>query len=79
MLPKLRGIDATRQKDIDYLLFKLDGTENKSKLGGNAVLGISLAVCKAAANASIILLYGGNVNDLVVCVVLWVLYDLFVI
>jgi len=70
MSAKLRGIDATRQKDIDYFLLKLDGTENKSKLGGNAVLGVSLAVCRAAANASIILLYGGNVNDLVVCVVL---------
>jgi enolase len=44
------GWDATEQKDIDQALIDLDGTENKSKLGANAILGTSLAVAKAAAN-----------------------------
>lgn len=39
----------TQQKEIDELMLKLDGTENKSKLGANAILGVSLAVCKAGA------------------------------
>ncbi len=45
----LEGLDATEQKQIDKLLIELDGTENKSKLGANAILGVSLAVAKAAA------------------------------
>ncbi len=45
----LVGEDATRQKSVDGLLLELDGTENKSKLGANAILGTSLAVAKAAA------------------------------
>ena len=48
---KLEGMDATRQVEIDNLLIKLDGTKNKEKLGANAILGVSLAVAKAAANA----------------------------
>jgi enolase len=51
ILPELKGKDATRQRDVDYLMLDLDGTENKSKLGGNAILGVSLAVARAAANA----------------------------
>jgi enolase len=47
----LIGWDATEQKAIDQLLLELDGTPNKSKLGANAILGTSLAVAKAAANA----------------------------
>ena len=47
--PKLIGMEPFLQKDIDEILLKLDGTENKSKLGANAILGASLAVCKAAA------------------------------
>lgn len=43
------NIDVTDQKAIDDLLLKLDGTENKSKLGANAILGVSLAVAKAGA------------------------------
>lgn len=39
----------TQQKEIDELMLKLDGTENKAKLGANAILGVSLAVCKAGA------------------------------
>lgn len=44
------GMDAENQKDIDYKMIELDGTENKSKLGANAILGVSMAVLKAAAN-----------------------------
>ncbi|CAL4176467.1 unnamed protein product [Meganyctiphanes norvegica] len=43
------GLQVTQQKDIDNFMNKLDGTENKSKLGANAILGVSLAVCKAGA------------------------------
>ena len=49
--PELVGLDATDQIFIDELMCRLDGTENKSKLGANAVLGVSLAVAKAAAVA----------------------------
>src|SRR5512134_1268212 len=47
----LFGWDATEQKAIDTELLELDGTPNKSKLGANAILGVSLAVAKAAANS----------------------------
>ena len=47
--PKLVGMEPYSQKDIDEFMIKLDGTENKSRLGANAILGVSLAVCKAAA------------------------------
>ncbi|MEK6222912.1 MAG: phosphopyruvate hydratase, partial [Chloroflexota bacterium] len=53
----LKGKDATRQKDIDALMLDLDGTEHKSKLGANAILGTSLAVAKAAADAVELPLY----------------------
>lgn len=43
------GLDVTNQTAIDQLMLDLDGTENKSKLGANAILGVSLAVCKAGA------------------------------
>lgn len=48
---ELIGLDATEQVYIDKLLIELDGTENKSKLGANAILGVSMAVAKAAAEA----------------------------
>jgi enolase len=48
---KLIGLDATDQIGIDMLMLDLDGTQNKSKLGANAILGVSLAVAKAAADA----------------------------
>ena len=51
ILPELRGKDAGNQHAIDRLMLELDGTENKSNLGGNAILGVSLAVAQAAANA----------------------------
>jgi len=46
----LMGRDASEQKELDMHMLELDGTENKSKLGANAILGTSLAVAKAAAN-----------------------------
>ncbi len=55
--PKLTGMEATYQADIDRFLCELDGTSNKSKLGANAILGVSLAVCKAAAEAADLSLY----------------------
>jgi enolase len=51
------GIDAEEQAEIDALLIELDGTENKSRLGANAILGVSLAVAKAAADARGLPLY----------------------
>lgn len=50
--PKLVGMDVLNQRLIDETLLKLDGTENKSKLGANAMLGVSLACLKAAAKYS---------------------------
>ncbi len=49
--PVLIGKDASEQTDIDATMIALDGTENKSCLGANAILAVSLAVCKAAAKA----------------------------
>ncbi|MGA9449961.1 MAG: phosphopyruvate hydratase [Verrucomicrobiia bacterium] len=46
---KLKGKSPHAQKEIDELMCQLDGTENKSKLGANAILGVSMAVCRAAA------------------------------
>ncbi len=48
--PKVIGMEVTEQEAIDNLMLEIDGTENKSKLGANAMLGVSLAVCKAAAD-----------------------------
>ena len=45
------GMDASDQKALDYAMIKLDGTETKSKLGANAILGVSMAALKASANA----------------------------
>ncbi|MDO8669215.1 MAG: phosphopyruvate hydratase [Candidatus Buchananbacteria bacterium] len=47
--PKLIGLDPTKQTEIDKLMIKLDGTENKSNLGANAILGVSLAVARCGA------------------------------
>ena len=47
--PELIGLDPRSQEDIDHLMNELDGTENKSKLGANGILGVSLATAKAAA------------------------------
>ncbi|MCE7797790.1 phosphopyruvate hydratase [Sphingobium sufflavum] len=51
------GLDAEDQQDIDAALIALDGTENKSRLGANAILGVSLAIAKAAANSRGLPLY----------------------
>ena len=53
----LSGMDAREQRRIDDALIKLDGTPNKGRLGANAILGVSLAVAKAAAEASDLPLY----------------------
>ena len=54
---KLKGKDVSGQKEIDNFLIKLDGTKNKSKLGANAILAVSLAVCRAGAAAKHLSLY----------------------
>ena len=65
--PKLKGMDVRKQKEIDIAMIQLDGTENKSKLGGNAIVGVSLAVARAAANASGVPLYQ-SIGGLDACV-----------
>ncbi|XP_059052274.1 enolase [Achroia grisella] len=52
-----KNIDVTQQKEIDQFMINLDGTENKSKLGANAILGVSLAVAKAGAASKGVPLY----------------------
>ena len=51
ILPALQGVDALDQLTVDDIMIKLDGTETKSKLGANAILAVSLATAKAAAEA----------------------------
>jgi enolase len=60
----LVGFDATDQRDIDRVLLELDGTDNKGRLGANAILGVSLAVARAAADDLALPLYRyiGGVN-----------------
>lgn len=53
----LKGKDASKQRDLDLGMIELDGTENKAKLGANAILGTSLAAAKAAADALELPLY----------------------
>ena len=53
----LEGMDVTEQKIIDKVLLELDGTDNKSKLGANAILAVSMAVAKAAADEADLPLY----------------------
>jgi enolase len=55
--PKIRGMDVRHQNEIDTTLIELDGTENKSKLGGNAILGVSIACARAAAASEGLRLY----------------------
>jgi enolase len=66
--PALKGFDVFEQNAIDKLMIELDGTENKGKLGANAILGVSLAAAKAAAQESRQPLYryvgGVNANTL---------------
>jgi enolase len=49
--PELEGMDSRQQAEIDRMMIDLDGTAGKSKLGANAILGVSMAVCRAAADA----------------------------
>ncbi len=58
------GLEVTEQVYIDRVMLNLDGTENKSKLGANAILGVSIAVARAAADESCLPLYQyiGGVN-----------------
>ncbi len=66
--PEIIGYDATRQVEIDKKLIELDGTPNKGKLGANAILGVSMAVAKSAADSVGLPLYqyigGTNAQDL---------------
>jgi len=67
LAPSLIGMSALQQTEIDHKMITLDGTKTKSKLGANAILGVSLAVAKAAANYLDIPLYRyiGGVNTYV--------------
>jgi len=53
----VKGMDVTKQKELDEAMCKADGTPNKSKLGANAILGVSMAACKAGAEAKGLPLY----------------------
>jgi enolase len=55
--PRIRGLESADQSFIDNVLIELDGTENKKRLGANAILGVSLAVCRASANEAGVPLY----------------------
>ena len=55
--PKILGMDVQEQRAIDAAMFELDGTENKGALGANAILGVSLAVARAAADSAGVPLY----------------------
>jgi enolase len=57
LAPALKGMDPCRQAEIDRLMIELDGTPNKAKLGANAILGVSQAVARAAAQACALPLY----------------------
>ena len=61
---KIVGMDVTEQRELDMTMIELDGTENKSKLGANAILGVSMAAARAAADAMELPLYQylGGVN-----------------
>ncbi|HJO47727.1 MAG TPA: phosphopyruvate hydratase, partial [Candidatus Scalindua sp.] len=50
--PEIKGLDPSEQENIDKLMIELDGTENKSNLGANAILGVSIAIARAAASTS---------------------------
>ncbi|MDD2205005.1 MAG: phosphopyruvate hydratase [Bacteroidales bacterium] len=62
--PEIKGMEITEQIDVDKVMIDLDGTENKGKLGANAILGVSLAVAKAAAEETSqqLFRYIGGVN-----------------
>ncbi len=55
--PRLKGLDCYNQKKVDDLMIRLDGTPNKGRLGANAILAVSMAVARAAANSRLIGLF----------------------
>lgn len=55
--PKILDLDASKQQEIDKIMIELDGTQNKSRLGANATLSVSMAVAKAAAQTSVLPLF----------------------
>jgi len=67
-----KPVDETKQAEIDKLLVSLDGTTNKSRLGANAIIGVSMAMCKAGAGKKGVPLYkhiadlaGRNMNEVI--------------
>jgi enolase len=64
--PEVLGLDASEQRILDLTMIELDGTDNKAKLGANAILGVSLAAARAAADSAVLPLYrylgGPNVH-----------------
>ena len=66
ILPKLSGISAHKQREVDEAMLALDGTPDKRKLGANAILAVSMAVARAAAAQAKVPLYrylGGGLSD----------------
>ena len=61
--PKILGLDARDQAEIDQSLIQLDGTSNKSRLGANAILGVSMAVARASADTTGVPLYKSFVDS----------------
>ncbi len=66
--PKIKGLDPSEQENIDKLMIDLDGTDNKSNLGANAILGVSIAIARAAASTLKKPLYSyiGNRDDYII-------------
>ncbi len=63
LLPKLKGFDVYEQAKLDALMIEIDGTDNKGRLGGNAILGVSIATAQAAASSKGQRLYEYVNND----------------
>ena len=66
--PKIKGLDPSEQENIDKLMIDLDGTDNKSNLGANAILGVSIAIARAAASMlnKPLYRYIGNRDDYII-------------
>ncbi len=66
--PKIKGMDPSEQENIDKFMIELDGTENKSNLGANAILGVSIAIARAAASTlnKPLYRYIGNNDDYII-------------
>ena len=74
--PLLKGVDVTSQREIDRMMINLDGTSDKSSLGGNSMVAVSIAVARAAANSLSLPLYryvgGSNASVLPVPMFLYI-------